>query len=90
MTAESFLEVLCGNENLADLNVSGICIYDNARPHIRVSDLGDPGNFIVRRIPKYMAKNAISGRKQAIKRSLASRKDEFISPTGEILNGRTL
>ena len=97
MTAERFsrfLEVLCGNEILADMNASGICVYDNARPHIRISDLGVPGNFTVRRLPKYspflnMAENAISCWKQAIKRSLASRKDEFISPTGEILNGRT-
>ena len=87
------MEVLCGNEILAD-NASGICIYDNARPHIRISDLDVPGNFIVRRLPKYspclnMAENAISCWKQAIERSLASRNDEFISPTGEILNGRT-
>ena len=37
-----------------------------------------------------MAENAISCWKQASKRSLTSRKDEFISPTGEIMNGRTL
>ena len=86
---------MCGNEILADMNASGICIYDNARPHIRISDLGVPGNFTVRRLPKYspflnMAENAISCWKQAIKRSLAAREDEFISPTGEILNGRTV
>ena len=36
MTAEKFsrfLEVLCGNDILADMNASGICIYANARPH---------------------------------------------------------
>ena len=90
-----FLEVLWGNEFLADMNASGICIYDNARSHIRISDLGVPGIFTVRRLPKYspflnMAEHAISCWKQATKISLASRKDEFISPTAEILNGRTL
>ena len=90
MTAERFTmfwEVLCGNEFLADMNASGICIYDNARPQIRTSDLGAPGNSTFRRLLNYcpylnMAKNAISCWK--------SRKDEFISPTGEILNSRTL
>ena len=37
-----------------------------------------------------MAEIAISCWKQGIKRSLASWKDEFISPTGEISIGRTL
>ena len=37
-----------------------------------------------------MAQNALSCWKQAIKRSLASRKDEFICPRGAILNSRTL
>ena len=37
ITAErfsSFLEVSCGIEILADMNASGICIDDNAQPHI--------------------------------------------------------
>ena len=83
-----FLDVLCGNEILADMNASRICIYDNARPHSRFSDLSVPGNFTVRRLPKYspflnMAKKTISCWTHAIKRSLASRKDVFISTTGE-------
>ena len=43
MTAEwfsRFLEVLCGNEVLDEMNASGICIHDNAQPHIRISDIG--------------------------------------------------
>ena len=89
MTAEKFsrfLEVLSGNDILADMNAFGI--YASAfmlmLDLIRISDLCVPGNLTVRRLPKNspflnMAGNAISCWKQAIKRSLASRKDEFIS-----------
>ena len=90
-----FLEVLCGNEIMENTEASGICVYDKARPHVRITDQDVPGNFTVKRLPRYspflnMAENAISCWKQAIKNSLAIRRQEFIVPTDQQLQGRTL
>ena len=55
MTTERFsrfLEVLCGNEIMADNEASGICIYDNARPHVSITDADLPGNFTIHKLPR--------------------------------------
>ena len=76
----------CGYESLGDMNVSGICIYNNVRHHIRIID---SKTTEILTVYDYGQKCNLSW-KQPIKRSFASQENDFISPTGEIINDRTL
>ena len=92
----NFLQVVSGNFLLDNgLTSDGYCIFDNAPPHSNVENEEIPGQLSIKRLPKYspmltMVENAISARKQGLKRSLSIRMHEFTKPAPAVVAGRTL
>ena len=91
-----FRQFVSGNFFLdSGLTSDGYCIFDNALLHSNVENEEIPGLLSIKRLPKYspmltMVENAISARKQGIKRSLSIRMHEFTKPAPAFVAGRTL
>ena len=92
----SFLQVLCGNFLIENgMNASGVCVFDNAKPHANLENMDIPGLLAIKQLPRYspflnMAENAISSWKSAYKSQIAEQMSIFINPSDTVRAGRSL